>query len=105
MILSPRHELLIAGAVAALAALAFIGTLAHALLLPTTDTETVASSTAAALPRAAPVRIRIPALAIDAPVEDVGIAPSGRMAVPRSYTGTGWRSEERRVGKECRIGV
>jgi len=37
-----------------------------------------------------PARLRIPSLGVDAHVQDVGIAKSGRMAVPSNYTDVGW---------------
>lgn len=37
-----------------------------------------------------PVRIRIPKLGIDAPIEEVGITGSGEMAVPSTYEAVGW---------------
>lgn len=43
-----------------------------------------------ATPQEYPDRIRIPAIALAAKVEHVGIAKSGRMAVPRAYANAGW---------------
>lgn len=37
-----------------------------------------------------PARLQIPSLSIDAKVFEVGIAKSGRMAVPPNYTDVGW---------------
>jgi sortase (surface protein transpeptidase) len=39
---------------------------------------------------AAPARIRIPSIGVDAFVQDVGIGKSGNMAVPTNYDDVGW---------------
>jgi Sortase domain len=41
-------------------------------------------------PVAPPVRLLIPSLGIDAPVEALGVDSSGAMATPRNIWGTGW---------------
>jgi sortase (surface protein transpeptidase) len=41
-------------------------------------------------PSSIPVRLSIPSIGVDAPVELVGKALSGAMAVPRSYSSVGW---------------
>jgi len=53
---------------------------------------------AAARP-AVPVRMRIPAIKVDAPVEQVGVAPDGAMDVPRKYEDVGWFSPGYRPGE------
>lgn len=41
-------------------------------------------------PLAKPVRLTIPAIGVDADVQDVGIANSGNVMVPNNYTDVGW---------------
>lgn len=50
-------------------------------------TTPVAEPIARGLP---PQRVHIPALALDMPLIDLGIAPSGQMEAPRDYDEVGW---------------
>lgn len=45
-----------------------------------------------------PVRVRIPVLGLDAPVEHVGRLADGTVDVPRSWDGVGWYDEGPRPG-------
>lgn len=62
-----------------------------------TPPPTVPAPTAAPSPAAEPVvrgeppqRVRIPAIGIDVPLIDLGIAPSGQMEAPVDYDEVGW---------------
>ncbi len=48
------------------------------------------AATTPATPSSIPARLVIPAIAVDAPVQDVGIGKSGNMAVPSNYSNVGW---------------
>ncbi len=45
-----------------------------------------------------PVRLLIPAIGVDAPVQHVGLADDGAMAVPTNFTDVGWYKEGVRPG-------
>lgn len=47
---------------------------------------------------ALPVRLIIPKLGIDAPIESVGLAANGNMAVPSTWESTGWYNRGPRPG-------
>lgn len=89
-----RPQTLIAALVLCAAVGVFGYTFAQATLFAPVEEElTVAEGaprTARANPAEYPARLRIPALSIDAAVQDVGIGKSGRMAVPTNYSDAGW---------------
>ena len=62
----------------------------------------ITSVETAAKPAQTPAQLRIPALQVNAPVMPVGQTASGAMDAPTSKALHSPRSEERRVGKECR---
>ncbi len=75
----------------------FIYTLTRALWYnPETEStlsETGVSTTTkevAVLPEQRPLSIRIPALSLEADIQEVGITPKGNMAVPTNFTDVGW---------------
>lgn len=59
------------------------------IAVPTTTAAVVDSFTRSS-PEAYPMRLQIPRIGIDASVEQVGIAKSGRMATPRKYADVAW---------------
>lgn len=73
----------------------FTWTFVHALLyfpdteVPAPRLESAASANAAH-PASLPSRILIPALAIDAPVQRVGVNAKGNMAAPSNFTDVAW---------------
>jgi len=50
--------------------------------------------------KAVPVRLRIPALGIDAPVGPVGTAPDGSVEVPQRWQDVGWYDAGPRPGEQ-----
>ena len=84
------------GAVAALTALAtvvFITTLSRATIFaPVEDvaTSTSPAISASAAPGEYPARLRIPALGIDAHVQQTGLTKSGAMGAPTNFTDVAW---------------
>lgn len=74
----------------------FATTFARAVLYAPTDAadavppEASAYASASTTPEQVPVRVRIPAIGVDAPVGEVGINAKGEMAVPASYQEIGW---------------
>ena len=46
-----------------------------------------------------PVRLKIPALKVDAAVEQVGLTPEGAMDVPKEYANVGWFNQRARPGE------
>ncbi len=86
---------LLAGTVAALAAVVFVATLVHATLYapePEMDAPALAASAPARLAAAGnlPVHLIVPALNINANVQHVGIAYSGDIGVPNNFTDVAW---------------
>lgn len=78
-------------AVVAAAIFVFTSTAVRALLFsPDTEIEVASSTVRAGSIQEYPVRIRIPALAIDAKVQHVGVNAKGNMAVPSNFTDTAW---------------
>ncbi|MGY1808776.1 class F sortase [Blastococcus sp. SYSU D00669] len=61
---------------------------APAVTLPPVTVRDAAPARDSAVP--APVRLTVPALGIDAPVEPVGVAPDGQMQIPDDVTRAGW---------------
>ncbi len=47
----------------------------------------------------APVRVQIPAIGVDAAVEEVGLTPDGAMDVPKAYANTAWYTLGPRPGE------
>lgn len=76
------------------AALAVFGyTLARASVFGPTEEELSPAqlgASARTTPDEYPLRLKIPVLGVDAAVQDVGVAKSGRMAVPTNYADVGW---------------
>ncbi|MFK5584752.1 class F sortase [Serinicoccus sp. LYQ131] len=60
-----------------------------ALDRPATRPASLEASTAAKAPPA-PVRLRVPALGLDVPLDAVGVAPDGQMEVPEDADVAGW---------------
>jgi len=88
-----RRNTLIAALVLC-AALSVLGyTLAQAILFAPVEEE-LSPAQAGKVLRATqsdyPARLSIPALGVEAAVQDVGVAKSGRMAVPTNYSDVGW---------------
>jgi sortase A len=70
----------------------FAGTLDRATLHPEVEPERIMTDSRP-IPvnsQAQPRRLVIPSIGVNAYVQDVGIAQSGRMAVPSNYTDVGW---------------
>lgn len=57
---------------------------------PDTEIEVPSEKTHERNPELFPVRLRIPALNIDAHIQHVGVNAQGNMATPSNYTDTGW---------------
>lgn len=77
---------------------------AAALAAPTATTlpiATPAPPTATPPPRAGrPTRLRIPAIRVDAAIEDVGLTADGAMDVPKDYNNTAWYEPGSRPGDQ-----
>lgn len=56
--------------------------------LPPVTTRTATPPPVVAVP--APTRLSVPALGIDAPVDEVGVAPDGQMELPEDVSRVGW---------------
>ncbi|MGY1619211.1 class F sortase [Geodermatophilus sp. SYSU D00691] len=61
---------------------------APAVTLPPVTVRDAAPARDSAVP--APVRLTVPSLGIDAPVEPVGVAPDGQMQIPDDVARAGW---------------
>ncbi|HVV39349.1 MAG TPA: class F sortase [Candidatus Paceibacterota bacterium] len=102
-----REKVLIAtvGIVTLAAAGVFASTFAHAMWYSSPDdievaasptvwgdaaSATATSTTGSYVLRDSGMRLRIPAIALDARVQSVGVSKSGNMAVPTNYTDVGW---------------
>ncbi len=48
----------------------------------------------------APVRLKIPAINVDAPIEDVGLTPDGAMDTPKDFHDTAWYQLGPRPGEQ-----
>ncbi len=48
----------------------------------------------------APVRLKIPAINVDAPIEDVGLTPDGAMDTPKDFGDTAWYQLGPRPGEQ-----
>jgi sortase (surface protein transpeptidase) len=85
----PGREAALQQGPAPVAHVALAGT---ALAAPTPAVSDVAAAPADHTPVQVPVpvRLRIPAIGVDAPVEVVGIAADGSMAAPQSWGDVGW---------------
>lgn len=59
-------------------------------VVPVTDSDMILAKIPAMELDRTPFRILIPQIGVDIPVQSVGLDPSGRMAVPDSYTDAGW---------------
>ncbi len=86
----PLYKTLLALAVLAVAAGVFGTTLLHAVWMPGQEPEVPAPVAVHASRADEPVRLRIPALGIDAAVQHVGLGKSGAMAVPTNYSDVAW---------------
>ena len=86
---------ILVGAVTLISALVFTTTLVRAFFIPNGEIE-LPKAVEARAPSAVventerPARLRVPSIAIDARVEDVGITKTGNMAVPKSFSEVGW---------------
>lgn len=97
-----RPDLAIAAVSVAVGSALFAGTIAHAVWyapepqyapasLAPLSAASAASTGAAAFSKAtAPVRLRIPALSIDAKVQKVGLTKTGALGTPDNFTDVGW---------------
>jgi hypothetical protein len=66
---------------------------------PTPGSTPAPSVAPTAAPRAGrPTRLRIPALGVDAAIEDVGLTSDGAMDVPKDYDNTAWYAPGTRPG-------
>ncbi|MBX4191929.1 class F sortase [Candidatus Parcubacteria bacterium] len=86
-------KLFIAAALTASAGAFAVTTLVHALWIAPEDIplpQKLAPESRAPLKEGAPIRLKIPAVGIDANVEDVGISARGAMSVPHLYQDVGW---------------
>lgn len=68
-------------------------------LAPRTFLRRLGSSATAQPHVGQPVRLKIPAINVDAPVEDVGQAPDGAMDVPKDFNDTAWYDLGARPGE------
>jgi sortase (surface protein transpeptidase) len=87
-----RTGTVLAFAVIAIAVAVFSYTFVHAFYLSPAD-ETSGpdiEATAHIPPSEMPSRILIPAIGVDAHIQDVGVGKTGNMAVPTNYTDVGW---------------
>lgn len=57
---------------------------------PVAAVTTRDASPATAVGAAAPVRLQIPALGVDTPVDEVGVDPDGQMSIPEDVDRVGW---------------
>jgi sortase (surface protein transpeptidase) len=55
-----------------------------------TPTTHPTASRSAPLPRSGPLRLRIPAIRVDAPLVPLGLQPDGSMQVPADFAVAGW---------------
>jgi sortase (surface protein transpeptidase) len=82
------------GAITFLACLIFVTTLARATLYyeNANETDVQYTTSSATHPRntVVPSRLIIPAIKVDAAIQNVGLGKSGNMAVPSNYTDVGW---------------
>lgn len=78
--------------VIAIAVAIFGYTFVHAFYLSSADeiSEPDVQATAHIPPSEKPARLLIPAIDVDATIQDVGIGKTGNMAVPTNYTDVGW---------------
>jgi len=80
-----------AAVVTALAAIVFITVLARAVLIaPQEPAASAAAVPAVAAPGDYPARLRIPALGINANVQQTGLTKSGAMGTPTNFTDVAW---------------
>ncbi|MES2203320.1 MAG: class F sortase [Patescibacteria group bacterium] len=84
-----RVRTIAAIAITAVAVVVFATTFSGATLYSAPDEVTVGAAQAI-LGAAVPTRLRIPALGVDAHVQQVGVAKSGNLAVPTNFTDVGW---------------
>ncbi len=97
MYMKERIQTILIMTVTLAACAVFASTLVHASLFyqpeeevsPTTAGITT-SSTVTARDREAPAQLIIPAIDVEARVQDVGLGKSGNMAVPSNFTDVGW---------------
>jgi len=91
--MTPARRLLAVGAVLAaglaVGAWALVGGRQPARV-STSAPAALASPTPSAAARAGPVRLRIPSIAVDAPVDEVGLTPQGDLATPTDPGHVGW---------------
>jgi len=86
---------IVAGTITAAAVVVFISVGGRALW-SAPEPEAAASALEATAPAAhapasaLPVRLRVPAINVDAAVQHVGLGQTGNMAVPSNYTDVGW---------------
>lgn len=87
---------LVAGTITAGAVIVFVTTFAHAVwYAPEQESAqpqlaALAAAAHAGAVAGAPLRLRVPALGIDAAVQQVGVGKTGNMAVPSNFTDVGW---------------
>src|SRR5437867_4208901 len=91
--MTPSRRLLAVGAV--LAAGLAVGAWALAgghqqAQVSTSAPAALASPAPSAAARAGPVRLRIPSIGVDAPVDEVGLTPQGDLATPTDPGHVGW---------------
>lgn len=79
--------------VVGLGAAVSVSTLARAVAFYPREPEAPASPAMrelSARPQASGMRVRIPTIGVDAAVQHVGVAKSGKLAVPSNYSDAGW---------------
>lgn len=86
-----RIVLLLLAVTIAMAVFVFTATAVRAFLFaPDTEIEVPQANQSGHTAAQYPVRVRIPAIGVDASIQEVGINGTGNMAVPTNYTDTGW---------------
>ena len=69
-------------------------------LLLTLGTTGAAADDVSGRDAGAPVRLKIPAINVDAPIEDVGLTPDGAMDSPKNFDDTAWYQLGPRPGEQ-----
>ncbi|HVZ75720.1 MAG TPA: class F sortase [Candidatus Paceibacterota bacterium] len=70
----------------------------NASTTPGVPQSAASSSISAPIPHDTGMRLRIPAIGVDAAIQDVGIGKTGNMAVPTNYTDVGWYRYGTKIG-------
>lgn len=90
---SPRWGLLVSGALVVLGIVLALGSITNRIYLqnPNLPKEKLQPVvTGQILPKSAPVRLRIPAIKVDASFVELGLDANNEIEIPKSYTEVGW---------------